>query len=111
MNDSLVNSDYYCDRITAALMGKYSTQVEGSFIEESLMLHLTKASDCYYGNLLQYVESRGNYWHASRREVAIKGVAFPRNKIPNVWLNVLGEEEYLSELRKLVSQLDSEEDL
>jgi len=42
IDDSLVNSDYYCDRVAATLMGKYSTQVEGSFIEESLMLHLTK---------------------------------------------------------------------
>ena len=44
MNGSFVNSDYYCDRMAATLMGKYSTQVEGSFIEESLMLHLRKAA-------------------------------------------------------------------
>jgi len=44
VNDSLVNSDYYCDRVATTLMGRYSTQVEGSFIEESLMLHLTKAA-------------------------------------------------------------------
>ena len=37
-------SDYYCDRVAATSMGKYSTQVEGSFIEESLMLHLTKGT-------------------------------------------------------------------
>jgi len=42
VNDSLVNSDYYCDRVAATSVGKYSTQVEGSFIEESLMLHLAK---------------------------------------------------------------------
>jgi len=44
VNDSFVNSDYYCDRMAATLMGKYSTRVEGSFIKESLMLHLTKAA-------------------------------------------------------------------
>ena len=42
VNDSLVDSDYYCDRMAATLMGKYSTRVEGSFIKESLMLYLTK---------------------------------------------------------------------
>jgi SAM-dependent methyltransferase len=44
ISDSLVNSEYYSDRIAATSMGKYSTQIEGSFIEESLMLHLTKAA-------------------------------------------------------------------
>jgi len=44
IDDSLVNSDYYCDRVAATAMGQYSTKVEGSFIEESLMLHLTKAA-------------------------------------------------------------------
>ena len=42
VSDSFVNSDYYCDRMAATLMGKYSTQVEGNFIEESLMLYLRK---------------------------------------------------------------------
>jgi len=44
VNDSFVNSDYYCDRMAATLMGKYSTRVEGSFIKESLMLHLAKSA-------------------------------------------------------------------
>ena len=39
-------------------------------------------------------------------DVAIKAVALLRNKIPSIRLNVPGEGEYLSELRKLVSQLD-----
>ncbi len=42
VNDSLVNSDFYWDRVAVTLMGRYSTQVEGSFVEESLMLHLAK---------------------------------------------------------------------
>jgi len=42
VNDSFVNSDYYCDRDTATVMGQYLTHVEGSFIQESLMLHLAK---------------------------------------------------------------------
>jgi len=44
IDDSLVNSDYYCDRLAATSMGKYSTYVEGSFIQESLMLHLAKSA-------------------------------------------------------------------
>jgi len=43
------------------------------------------------------------------RDMAIKAVALQRNKISNVRLNMLGEGEYLSELRKLVSYLDSGE--
>jgi len=42
VDDSLVNSDYYCDRVAATAMGQYSTQVEGSFIQKALMLHLAK---------------------------------------------------------------------
>jgi len=42
VDDSLVKSDYYCDRAAATAMGQYSTQVEGSFIQEALMLHLPK---------------------------------------------------------------------
>jgi len=41
-NNSSAPNDYYCDRVAATSMGKYSTHVEGSFIEESLMLHLAK---------------------------------------------------------------------
>lgn len=39
-------------------------------------------------------------------DLAIKAVALLRNKIPNIQLNILGEGEYLSELRKLVSELN-----
>lgn len=42
VDDSPVNSEYYCDRVAATAMGQYSTRLEGSFIKESLMLHLTK---------------------------------------------------------------------
>jgi len=42
INDSLVNSDYYWDRVTTTVMGQYLTQVEENFIQECLMLHLTK---------------------------------------------------------------------
>jgi len=42
VNDSLVNSDYYCDRVAATATGQYSTQVEGSFVEESLMTYVAK---------------------------------------------------------------------
>ena len=44
IDDSLVNSDYYCDRLAATAMGKYSTKVEGSFIQKALMLHLAKSA-------------------------------------------------------------------
>jgi len=42
IDDSLLNSDYYCDRLAVTAMGQYSTEVEGSFIQKSLMLHLAK---------------------------------------------------------------------
>jgi len=42
VNDSFVNSVYYCDRIAATAMGQYSTQVEESFIQGLLMFHLAK---------------------------------------------------------------------
>jgi len=57
---------------------------------------------------MQRVEAITGMSH--HQEVAIKGVAFPTNKIPNVRLKVLVEGEYLSELGKLVFQLDSGED-
>jgi len=44
IDDSLVNSDYYCDRVAATATGQYSTQVEGSFIQKALMLHLAKSA-------------------------------------------------------------------
>ena len=37
VDDSLVNSDYYWDRFTATAMGQYLTQIEQSFIQESLL--------------------------------------------------------------------------
>lgn len=40
------------------------------------------------------------------RDVAIKAVVVLRNKIASVRLRMLGEGEYLPELRKRVSQLD-----
>lgn len=42
VNDSFVNSDCYWDRFTATVIGQYLTQIEQSFIQESLMLHLAK---------------------------------------------------------------------
>jgi len=44
VNDSRANSKHYCDRMAATLMGTYSTDVEGSFIEESLMPYLTESA-------------------------------------------------------------------
>jgi len=37
VNDSFVNSEYYWDRFTAIVMGQYLTQIEQSFIQESLL--------------------------------------------------------------------------
>ncbi len=42
INDSLVNSDYYWDRETTTAKGQYLTQIEQTFVQESLMLHPTK---------------------------------------------------------------------
>ena len=42
MNGSFVNSEYYCDRDTATVMGDYLTQIEQGFIQASLVLHLAK---------------------------------------------------------------------
>jgi len=40
VNDSFVNSVYYCDRVAATAMGQYSTQVEESFIREEELENL-----------------------------------------------------------------------
>jgi len=42
INDSLVNSDYYWDRETVTAKGQYFIQIEQTFVQECLMLHLTK---------------------------------------------------------------------
>lgn len=41
-NDSSVNSAYYFDQDIATVMGQYLTQIEQRFIQECLMLHLSK---------------------------------------------------------------------
>jgi len=43
MNCPPVKSEYWADRLNATAMGQYLTRLEGSFIQESLTLHLNES--------------------------------------------------------------------